>query len=123
AINNIKVFQPRVCNDTDTPGACLYYAGGFQGVVCEIYKRHADEAGRDPSSCPSSNVGGTLALARTALTGDTDPNNQRLDAFWVVITLLGGPANSTDATGTYPYGFCPNYTYFNDQTPPQVRPL
>jgi len=29
----------------------------------------------------------------------------------VVVTLLGGPANATDSTMTYPFGFCPEYTW------------
>jgi hypothetical protein len=114
AITNIKVYQPAPCNGTSNvySGVCRFYnAGSFVALNCEFYTMNAYDPGRNPSGCPSSNVGGTLALARNALTGSGDPNKQRLDAFWVVIALLGGPANSTDATGTYPNGFCPANTY------------
>jgi hypothetical protein len=114
AITNIRVYEPPVCNGTSTvtSGVCRKYNGGsFERLDCEFYTANAYSPDRDPSGCPSSNVGGALALARSALTGSGDPDQQRLDAFWVVIALLGGPANSTDATGTYPNGFCPPNTY------------
>ena len=121
AINGIKVFEPRVCDpDNILLGSCLNYPGGNFEAICQtwVWSRdpniHDDpvqaRADADPSSCPSSNVGGALRLAREALVNDPAP---RLDAFWVVVSLLGGPANATDeneAAG-YPNGYCPRYTW------------
>ncbi len=114
AINGLKVFEPRDCDGSDTEGSCLSYdpSGNYLGVICQIYQNHLTEAIADPSSCPSSNIGGALNLARSSFTDPSDPDFARLDAFWVVVTLIGGPANATDATVTYPNGFCPPYTYF-----------
>ena len=114
AINDIKVYEPRECDGSDTEGSCLFYdpnTGDFLGEVCQIYQNALafDPAAADPSSCPSSNVGGALKLARAAFTND--PAHTRLDAFWVVVNLIGGPANATDATVTYPNGFCPPNTW------------
>jgi hypothetical protein len=110
AITGLKVFQPRVCDGSDTSGACLNYPGGvFANVLCQIYENHATEATVDPSSCPSSNVGGTLNLARASFT--ENPATTRTDAFWVVVALLGGPANATDSSPSYPNGFCPPNTF------------
>jgi hypothetical protein len=115
AIAGINVYEPPVCNgaSTSTSGACRKYNGGsFEAIQCEFFQMNAFTANPDPSACPSSNVGGALLLARNALTGSGDPDMQRLDAFWVVIALLGGPANSTDSTGSYPTGFCPPNTWW-----------
>jgi hypothetical protein len=111
AINGLKVFEPRICDGSDTEGLCLLYDGGgnFIASICQIYENHTAEAGADPSSCPSSNVGGVLNQARGAFT--EDPATTRLDAFWVVVALLGGPANTTDTNVSYPNGFCPPNTY------------
>lgn len=114
-IEGINVFEPRVCDGSDTEGACLQYdgAGNFGGTVCQIYELHSSEAIRDPSSCPSSNIGGTLRLARRALQGSGDPSTMRPSAFWVVVGLFGGPANATDndpANG-FPNGYCPPNTW------------
>ncbi len=114
AINSIKVFEPRDCDGTDTEGSCLKYENGnFTDTRCEKWMNHAYEAGADPSSCPSSNIGGALNVARSAFTDPNDPEFARLDAFWVVVALLGGPANSTDILNPddYPNGFCPEYTW------------
>ncbi|NOT05844.1 MAG: VWA domain-containing protein [Anaerolineales bacterium] len=112
-INNINVFEPQDCNGSGTTeGSCLNYINGnFAGTICEIWEKHANEATADPSSCPSSNIGGALDLARVAFT--KDPLHTRLDAFWVVVSLLGGPANATDILDPidYPNGFCPQYTW------------
>jgi Flp pilus assembly protein TadG len=115
AINSIKVFEPRVCDGSDTEGSCLNYPGGvFSASICEIWENHVDEATADPSSCPSSNVGGVLNLARSSF---TPSGSTRLDAFWVVVALLGGPANSTDADATYANGYCPPNTWLPGYTP------
>jgi hypothetical protein len=112
-INNINVFEPQDCDGSGTTeGSCLNYINGnFDRTICEIWEKHANEATADPSSCPSSNIGGALDLARVAFT--EDPLHTRLDAFWVVVSLLGGPANATDVLDPidYPNGFCPQYTW------------
>lgn len=118
AINGVKVFEPRVCDGSDTEGSCLNYGGGvFTGAICQIYENHSNEASANPSSCPSSNVGGVLNLARYALLGSGDEDNQRLDAFWVVVALIGGPANATDIDDPtdFPNGFCPQNTWLLSQ--------
>ena len=114
AINSIKVFEPIRCDDASyTEGTCLKYVdGNFAGAQCWNYEQSPTTA--DPSACPSSNVGGALKLARGAFTDPSDPDFARLDAFWVVVNLLGGPANATDPTVTYPKGFCPAYTFYWD---------
>ncbi len=123
AISGIDVFEPPVCNGSsiDSSGACRNYSGSaFVNIQCEFYEMNAFTANPNPSACPSSNVGGALALARNALTGSGDPDKQRLDAFWVVIALLGGPANASDTTGTHPNGFCPQNTWW--QPSPSIAP-
>jgi hypothetical protein len=117
AINNIKVFEPRDCDGSLTEGSCLYHDsnGVFLGEACQIFQLTIDgidPATADPSSCPSSNVGGALKLARGAFKPN-DPDFRRLDAFWVVVSLIGGPANATDITDpvNYPNGFCPPNTF------------
>ena len=119
AIRGLKVFEPRVCAfpfETDTElGSCLKYnaatGGTFEGSYCPIFQNHSAEPTRDPSSCNSSNVGGTLFLAADAL---SDPVGSRPEAFWVVVALMGGPANVTDVpdpAGDFTNGFCPKYTW------------
>ena len=128
AINGIRVFEPRDCDGTETPGACLQYndiTGIFEGEQCEIYeiRRNSSDnnikASADPSSCPSSNIGGALGLASQAFIAD--PVHTRLDAFWVVVSLLGGPANATDSSALYPYGFCPPNTFLAPMQLPWCR--
>ncbi len=115
-INGLKVFEPRNCETNDIKkGACLEYVNGtYTQTKCPLYNGHENEAAADPSSCPSSNIGGALLLAGSTLTDDPAP---RPDAFWVVVSLLGGPANATDSTATYLNGFCPPYTYFPEFWP------
>lgn len=128
AINGIKVFEPSPCDPDNIPdsiplGTCLKYhdtTGIFERVACQTYdwsmNPNNDDnipdpqamAHADPSSCPSSNVGGALKLARESLVNDPAP---RLDAFWVVVSLLGGPANATDSAVGFPNGYCPRYTW------------
>lgn len=115
-ITGAKVFQPRDCTGSDDEGACIQYVNGsFTGVNCQIYDNHSNDATANPSSCPSSNIGGVLNLAREALTGSGNPANMRVDAFWVVVALFGGTANATDPSGTYPNGFCPQNTWLLSQ--------
>jgi hypothetical protein len=116
SIDNLKVFQPRVCDGTDTPGECLQYNednGSFIRAICEIYNNYGYNYWADPSSCPSSNIGGTLKLAQHALSGSGEASNQRPEALWVVVLLAGGPANATDATEDYPFGYCPPNTWLD----------
>ena len=110
AINDLKVFRPKNCANplsaTDK-GPCLKYdatgylnGSHYAGQTCGAITN----GGVDPTSCGASNVGGGLYL-----TGDQFGNGARQDSFWVVISLLGGPANAgvlnsaTDANT----GFCP----------------
>jgi hypothetical protein len=110
AINELKVFRPRNCpsplSATDL-GPCLKYdatgypnGSHYAGQTCGALTG----GGVDPTSCGASNIGGGLYLA-----GDQFGNGARQDSFWVVISLLGGPANAgvlnnaADANA----GFCP----------------
>lgn len=114
AVDNLKVFEPPDCETAY--GVCLDYpsdvtgdgVNDFAGLKCP-----ARYSTGDPSSCGSSNVGGSLTLAGSAF---VDPSIQiRKDSFWVVISLVGGPANvtskadSASAPGDAGYfGFCPD---------------
>lgn len=114
-INAVNVFQPRICDGSGTvEGACLQYVNGvYDGTVCEIYELNVNSPNVDPSSCPSSNIGGVLNLASIALQGSGDPSTVRLDSFWVVVGLFGGPANATDVIDPveFPNGQCPMNTW------------
>jgi hypothetical protein len=114
AINNVNVFEPRICDGSGAEGACLKYVSGvYDGTICEIYELNVNNPNVDPSSCPSSNIGGVLNLAAYALQGSGDSDTMRLDAFWVVVALLGGPANATDIIDPleFPNGQCPMNTW------------
>ncbi|MBE0671273.1 MAG: hypothetical protein IH588_11840, partial [Anaerolineales bacterium] len=112
----LRVFQPRVCDGSDTDGSCLAYVNGtFDGEICEIYENYSNEATANPSSCPSSNIGGSFKLAREALQGSGNVATMRPNAFWVVVGLFAGPANATDPSDTYPNGFCPQNTWLLSQ--------
>ncbi len=77
---------PDVPEDIDDPcfGKPVDY---YVGEACPLFQ-HPD-LGKNPSSCTSSNVGGALYKAAEQF-GD------RKDSFWVVIALVGGPANATN---------------------------
>lgn len=131
AINSLRVFTPRVCDNNATfanvaDGVCIHLLNTsnpstFQSVKCHYYELRT-LGGFFPKypSCPSSNVGGALRLAGSALSG----NDRRLDSFWVVLVLLSGPANATDTPSNYPggispgnnneyiYGYCPASEYY-----------
>jgi hypothetical protein len=118
AIQNIKVFEPRICDGSGAPGECLHFVNGaFNKSICEIYELALSnpdsnvKASADPSSCPSSNIGGVLKLAQQALAGSGDPDSIRLDASWEVIALVGGPANASTSDVNHPYGYCPQNTW------------
>lgn len=141
SIDTLKVYQPRVCqaSDDDTPydidsipsGECLLYSGGsFVTSFCPRYEYPNDNSDpmvralADPSSCPSSNIGGTMLLAQTAFSGNGDVNQRRLDSLWVTVALIGGPANATDERADlgYPFGFCPQYTWLDPSFLPDPDP-
>lgn len=136
-IDNLKVFQSRICdpsNPNPPPGECLeYISGGFNIAKCEIYERVSNalnpdgspnwelRATADPSSCPSSNIGGMIDLARGAYSGSGNPDNQRDESLWVTVLLASGPANASTPSpadaATYPYGYCPQNTWLWDSMP------
>lgn len=135
ALAGLKVYEPPICNwgppASPAKGACLNYGnppGAFVGLDCPVYRYGADlipnsgDEVYNPSSCPSSNVGGADLLAGIAFAGDprTSPPappgaGTRKDSFWVVISLVGGPANaSTPSSGdlaAHPDGYCPPSTW------------
>jgi hypothetical protein len=115
AVASLKVFQPPVC-DTVT-GPCLLYDGPtFVNVDCPA---RFTPPNYDPSSCTSSNVGGAMLLAGNEFAGDTSLGvEMREDSLWVVIALVGGPANASDAAnagdtplGHNQFGHCPQSTW------------
>ena len=63
----------------------------------------------DPSGCTTTNIGGGLLGASSAL---TDPSLARYDSLWVVILLTDGAANHTDSQPGFPNGYCPASTWF-----------
>ncbi len=93
----------------------------YLGQDCSVYRAFGD-----PSSCGSSNVGGALREAYS-LFGD------RQDSFWVIIALVGGPANSTDPAANTDlddfvapfglvddagaFGYCPTNTWSSATSP------
>jgi hypothetical protein len=118
AIQNIKVFEPRICDGSGAPGECLHFVNGtYTGPFCEIFQLALSSpdlnirAAADPSSCPSSNIGGVLKLAQQALAGSGDPDSIRLDASWEVIALIAGPANASTPDVNHPYSYCPQNTW------------
>lgn len=143
AIRDITVYEPPACeslygtcrdlctaqeildanNAGDPTNPCFGQAEGYYvGQDCPVFSRY----GHPPSSCGSSNVGGSL-LKAAAEFGD------RKDSFWVVIALVGGPANATnpnqqppnlsDGNGDgYPddpfaFGYCPSNTWHSPTNP------
>lgn len=126
SIDTLKVFQPRVCGDplNNTPGECLQYISGtFNRPICESYQLLIGDpdlglrATADPSSCPSSNIGGMISLAQEAYSGSGNTVNQRSDSLWVTVLLASGPANATNSTGSHEFGFCPQNTWLASYMP------
>ncbi len=140
-IGNIRVYQPPACpssygtcrdlctadeiaaaaSDPDNPchDKPVDY---FVGEDCPAFRTYGDR-----SSCTSSNVGGALEMAGAEF--GRDP--VREDSFWVVIALIGGPANASTGTGDltdadsngypddpYAFGFCPYNTWNSSVNPP-----
>ena len=58
----------------------------------------------DPSGCTTTNLGGGLRGAGSAL---TDPTFMRSDSLWVVVLITDGAANHALALPGYPNGYCP----------------
>jgi hypothetical protein len=127
-IDNLKVFQPRICDGSNAPGECLKYnAGVFEQSYCEIFQSVIGSSNlalrptADPSSCPSSNIGGMLDLARGAYSGSGDPDAQRDESLWVTVLLASGPTNASTPSsadmGTYPFGYCPQNTWLSFAMP------
>ncbi|MBI5354148.1 MAG: Tad domain-containing protein [Chloroflexi bacterium] len=137
-IAGIKVFEPQECNTSY--GTCLRYCtadniidvsdikcfgrnvGDYAGQPCPVLS-----ATGNPTSCPSSNVGGAIKMAgeEFAFTG-----LMKQDSFWVVIALVGGPANATNGTlnltdanldgvpdDPLAFGWCPEYTWTSPTDP------
>lgn len=142
-IDNLKVYQSRICdpsNPNPPPGECLeYFSGVFNIAKCEISERISNalnpdgtpnwalRATADRSSCPSSNFGRMLDLARGAYSGSGNPDNQRDESLWVTVLLASGPANASTPSAadvaTYPYGYCPQNTWLYFAMPdPKPKP-
>jgi hypothetical protein len=136
SIDNLKVYQSRICDPTNPnppPGECLEYLNGsFNTAKCEIYEAvigSSDLSLRptaDRSSCPSSNFGGMIDLARGAYSGSGNPDEQRDESLWVTVLLASGPANASTPSAadiaTYPYGYCPQNTWLSFAMPaPQPK--
>ena len=138
-IANIKVFQPQECNtqygtclrrctasdiiNASNPYGCFGKTIGYYAAQpCPV-----NAATGNPSSCPSSNVGGAIKMAGEAF---AYPGLMKEDSFWVVIALVGGPTNATNGTlnltdtngdGTpddpLAFGWCPTYTWTSPNDP------
>lgn len=116
-ITKIKVFQPQECDGVivEGEGSCIQEVNGdYIDTICEIYELAVYNEWydlMDPSSCPSSNIGGTLRDAANALQGSNGKAKMRTDSFWVVLLLSSGPANASYGNDDFPYGFCPRNTW------------
>ncbi len=140
SIDNLMVYQPRVCTSSDTdpisdpfdpdtdipePGECLKYNGlTYEDPYCPMYSKLIDPrtaAISDPSSCPSSNIGGMMALAQQSFSGSGDSNAQRPDSLWVTVLLASGPANASTPSEadivSFPFGYCPQNTWWPSEMP------
>jgi len=115
AIRELRVFQPKDCptplaaNPTAL-GPCLYYdeiTSRYIGQPCLIRQFGNGNGTGDPTSCGASNIGGGLYMA-----GDRFGNGARTNSFWVVIALMGGPANAAVPRGAASAddGYCPEDT-------------
>lgn len=133
SIDNLTVYQPRICPgtwSTGTPGGCLKFNSGvYDDEFCEPYQAamalptDPERGTANPSSCPSSNFGGMFTLAQEAYSGSGNPNLQRAESLWVTVMVASGPANSSTPSdaddgdpgdpfdGTYPFGYCPQNTW------------
>lgn len=104
AIDSLTVFEPPDCDSNPAYGPCIKYdAGTFVGLECPVYRSTGD-----PSSCNSSNIGGSLLRAGGEF---TRAGLRRDEALWIIILLAGGPANATDSAPGFDYGYCPDTTW------------
>lgn len=105
AISSLKVFVPPRCPLVEpypptSHGPCTRYdtAGGvygpYLGQRCIDLQR--DGVTANPTPCGASNIGGGLHEANAQFA------NARTDSFWVVIALIGGPANAAVMPGGDP---------------------
>lgn len=148
AIRDIRVYHPTACDSlygpcrdlcTDTEiidanaagdpsNPCYGQVDGYYvGQACPVFSQFGN-----PSSCNSSNVGGALLKAYDEFA--IEPNRE--DSFWVIIMLVGGPANATysdnypgnpDYTDVaapigypddpYAFGYCPSTTWASPTNP------
>jgi len=121
-LTDVRVFEPRQCADpynTDlNEGSCRQYNSGvFANLNCPIWENQPNLATQNPSSCPSSNIGGAMWKAEIALKGSNGATEMRTQSLWVVVALLGGPANATDTPSGSPAdefknGYCPLNTFY-----------
>lgn len=122
SIDTLKVFQPRQCAgfngmDDFNTGECLRVLNGttYEKPICPLWENLIGSAPQDvlPASCPSSNIGGMLALAQEAFTGSNGLTTPRLDSSWVTVMIASGPANgSTSEDPDFEFGFCPQNTWY-----------
>jgi hypothetical protein len=104
AINSLTVFEPPNCDSNPAFGPCIKYdAGTFLGLECPVYRDTGD-----PSSCNSSNIGGSLLRAGGEF---TRTGLRRDEALWIIILLAGGPANATNSAPGFDHGYCPDTTW------------
>jgi hypothetical protein len=106
AIDNLKVFEPPSCATNPALGPCINYdvaTGAFVGLECPVLRSTGD-----PSSCNSSNIGGSILRAGGEF---TRTGLRRDEALWIIILLAGGPANATDSATGFPTGYCPPSTW------------
>lgn len=124
ALGDLRVYQPPTCDLTSSPaspaGSCLNYSGSlFIGLDCppfrfgpDLISGTADDTVFNPSSCNSSNIGGLFRRSATEFA-----NGLREDSLWVILALVGGPANATDSFPGFTTGYCPPSTWNNPSVP------
>ncbi len=107
AIESLKVFEPPNCSTNPVKGPCINYSSGtFVGLECPILRSTGD-----PTTCNSSNIGGSLLRAGGEFTRNSVQSPRRDEALWIIILLAGGPANATDSGTGHPDGYCPPTTW------------
>lgn len=128
ALGNLRAHQPPPCDltsPTASPaGACLNYNSSnvFIGLDCpplrfgpDLKANNADDSIKNPTTCGSSNIGGLFFQSAVEFT-----NGLREDSLWVILALVGGPANRTNPAASFPDGYCPETTWY-DVTSPYCR--
>jgi len=112
AIRGLRVFQPVVCSDdpsspshTTSLGGCVRRAENLPNGAYETIGCDRNDATLGPSTCGSSNIGGSLYMAGRQF------DFARQESFWAVVTLIGGPATATNPIEGKPEGFCPPDTW------------